>query len=120
MLPGLIALLVCQLVGELVVRALDLPLPGPILGMLLMLVVLRVRRPGPDSSLVKAPEALLHYLPVLYVPAGVGVIAYLSRLGRDAVPIVGGLVLSWMAGLLVTAGVTALLMRLSGTQRMTR
>lgn len=120
MLPGLIVLLVCQLVGELVVRVGNLPLPGPVLGMVLMLVVLRIRRPRPESGLVTAPETLLHYLPLLYVPAGVGVVAYLSRLGRDALPVAGGLVLSWLAGLVVTAGVTALLMRVSGTRTVVR
>jgi putative effector of murein hydrolase LrgA (UPF0299 family) len=51
-------LLVCQLVGELVVRVGNLPPPGPILGMLGMLAVLRVRRPRPESALVTAPETL--------------------------------------------------------------
>lgn len=120
MLPGLIVLLVCQLVGELAVRAGNLPLPGPILGMLLMLGLLRARRPRAESALVTAPETLLHHLPLLYVPAGVGVVAYLSRLGRDALPVAGGLVISWLAGLVVTAGVTALVMRLSGMRRMVR
>jgi len=120
MLSGLIVLLACQLVGEVAVRTLDVPLPGPVVGMLLLLVVLRVRRPRPDSALVRAPRTLLRYLPLLYVPAGVGVVAYLSRLGRDVVPVAGGLVLSWLAGLLVTAGVTALALRVSGARRAVR
>lgn len=114
MLTGLTVLLACQLLGEFVVRALDLPLPGPVVGMLILFVILQVRHPRPESGLVTAPQTLLRFLPVLYVPAGVGVVAYLSRLGDDALPIAGGLVLSWLAGLLVTAGVTALLMRLTG------
>lgn len=120
MLPGLIVLLVCQLAGELVVHTLDLSLPGPVLGMVLFLVVLRVRRPRPKSSLVTAPQTLLRYLPLLYVPAGVGLVAHLSRLGHDALPIAGGLVASWLAGLLVTAGVVALLLRLTGARRVLR
>jgi holin-like protein len=120
MLPGLIVLLVCQLIGEFTVRTLDVPLPGPVVGMLVMLVILRVRRPRPESGLIIAPQTLLRYLPLLYVPAGVGVIAYLARLGDDAVPIAGGLIVSWLAGLVVTASVTALLMRLFGTRRVVR
>jgi holin-like protein len=120
MLPGLIVLLVCQLVGEFLVRALDVPLPGPILGMMIMLVVLRVRRPSRDSGLVTAPETLLHHLPLLYVPAGVGVIAYLARLRDDALPVAGGLLVSWFAGLVVTAAVTALLLRVVGAGRTVR
>jgi len=120
MLTGLIALLLCQLVGELVVRTLDLPLPGPIVGLVLMLVVLLVRRPRSGAGLLRGPEKLLRYLPLLYVPAGVGVVAHLSRLGEDAVPIAGGLVVSWLAGLLVTAGVMALLLWLSGARKVVR
>lgn len=120
MLTGLIALLACQLVGELVVRTLDVPLPGPIVGMVLMLGVLLVRRPRSGSGLLRGPEKLLRYLPLLYVPAGVGVVAHLSRLGKDAVPIAGGLVVSWLAGLLVTAGVMALALWVSGARKVLR
>lgn len=120
MITGLIALLLCQLVGELVVRTLDLPLPGPIVGMVLMLALLLVRRPRSRSGLVRGPQALLRYLPLLYVPAGVGVIAHLSRLGEDAVPIAGGLVVSWLAGLVVTAAVAAGVLRLSGARKVVR
>lgn len=120
MLTGLIVLLVCQLVGEVVVRSLDLSLPGPIVGMVLLLVVLQVRRPRHDSGLVRAPRALLRYLPLLYVPAGVGVVAHLDRLGRDALPITGGLVLSWLAGLVVTAAVAALALRATGARTVLR
>ena len=120
MLPGLIVLLVCQLVGELVVRGLGIPFPGPIVGMMLLFVILQVRRPRGGSALIKGPETVLRYLPLLYVPVGVGVVAYLSRLGRDAAPITGGLVVSWFAGLLATAAVAALGLRLSGARKVTR
>ncbi len=120
MVAGLIALLVCQLVGELVVRSLDVALPGPIAGMVLMLVVLQVRRPRPESALVRGPETLLRHLPLLYVPAGVGVVAYLSRLGSDAIAIAGGLVVSWLAGLLATAVVATAVLRLTGARKVVR
>jgi holin-like protein len=120
MLTGLIVLLVCQLVGELVVRTLGLAVPGPLVGMVLLLVILQVRRPRPWSGLVRAPQTVLRHLPLFYVPAGVGVVAYLSRLGRDALPIAGGLVLSWLAGLLATATVTALALRATGARKVHR
>lgn len=120
MLTGLIVLLLCQLTGEVVVRVFDLSLPGPVLGMVLLLVVLQVRRPSRDSGLVQTPMALLRHLPLLYVPAGVGVVAYLGRLGAEPVAVVGGLVVSWLAGLVATAAVVALALRLSGARRMVR
>lgn len=120
MLAGLTVLLACQLVGELVVRTLDLPLPGPILGMVLLFVILQLRRPPTSSPLVQGPQTLLRYLPLLYVPAGVGVIAHLAQLRDDALAISVGLVGSWLAGLLVTALVASAVLRLTGQRRVVR
>lgn len=119
MLAGLATLLVCQLVGEVLARVLGLPVPGPVLGMLVFLVVLQVRRPGAASPLVRGPQALLRHLPLLYVPAGVGVVGYLGVLGTSVVPVTAGLVLSWLAGLLATAATAALALRV-GRRRVER
>jgi holin-like protein len=117
MVTGLIALLTCQVVGELIVRTFGVPVPGPLIGMVLMFFVLQVRQPRSESGLVRAPMTLLRYLPVLYVPAGVGIVAYLSVLGSSLLPAAAALVVSWLAGLVVTAGLAAVLLRLSGTRR---
>ena len=111
MIGGLLVLLLCQLCGELVVRLTGLPLPGPVVGMLVFLVVLRRRRPRETSALVEAPSALLGVLQLLFVPAGVGVVVYLATLRDNALPLAGGLWISWGAGLAVTALVVAGLLR---------
>ena len=49
-LGGLLLVLACQLVGEFVVRSFGLPIPGPVLGMVLFLVWLLVRRPAEDAE----------------------------------------------------------------------
>jgi holin-like protein len=108
---GLLVLLLCQLAGEVTVRLTGLALPGPVVGMLVFLVVLRLRRPTETSTLVEAPAALLGVLQLLFVPAGVGVVVYLSTLRDDALPIAGGLWLSWCAGLAVTGWVVAGLLK---------
>lgn len=112
MITGLLVLLACQLVGEMIVRSLDVPVPGPIVGMVVFFAVLQVRRPQRESPLVRGPQTLLTYLPLLYVPAGVGVVSYLTLLRSEAGPAVAGLTLSWLAGLLATAGTAGLLLRL--------
>jgi holin-like protein len=117
---GLLVLLLCQLVGEVLARSLGLPVPGPVVGMLVLFVLLQVRRPIPDSGLVRGPVTLLTLLPLLYVPVGVGVIAYLSTLRAAVVPVTVALVLSWFAGLVVTAAVAALVLRLTGQARVSR
>lgn len=113
-LKGVLVLLLCQLGGEVVVHLLDLEFPGPVVGMLLFLVVLRVARPRPSSSLVRGPALLLQHLQLLFVPAGVGVIVYGDELHDHALPLAAGLWLSWLLGLVVTGLVVATLVRLGG------
>lgn len=113
MIGGLLVLLLCQLFGEVVVRLTGLPLPGPVLGMLAFLVVLRVRRPAERSTLVRAPATFLALLQLLFVPAGVGVVVYLSALRDNALPLAGGLWASWLAGIAVTGLVVAGLLRVA-------
>lgn len=113
MIAGLLVLLGCQLAGELVVRLLDVPVPGPVVGMVLLLVILQLREPAEDSGVVRVAGGLLRHLQLLFVPAGVGVVQYLSVIGASAVPLLVGLVVSWFAALAATAGTAALLLRLN-------
>ena len=112
MLRGLLALLGCQLVGELAVRLTGVEFPGPVVGMLLFFVVLQVRRPAESSSLVAAPSLLLRHLHLLFIPAGVGVVVYLHRIAENAVPLAAGLWVSWVVGFVVTALVADRLLRI--------
>ena len=114
MITGLLALLGCQLVGEFLVRLLGLPVPGPVAGMVLLLAILQMREPHPESGLVLVADGLLKHMQLLFVPAGVGVIQYLSVIGASAVPLVVGLLVSWLAALVSTALVVAGLLALSG------
>ena len=77
---GVIALLLAfQLAGEVLVRALGLPVPGPVAGMLLVFAALAIRGSVP-SSLASVANGLLSHLALLFVPAGVGIIAHADRL----------------------------------------
>ncbi|HET6562975.1 MAG TPA: CidA/LrgA family protein [Marmoricola sp.] len=112
MITGLLALLTCQLVGELLVRLLDVPVPGPVAGMVVLLVALQLREPRKDAGVVRAAEGLLRHLQLLFVPAGVGVVEHLAVIGASAVPLVVGLAVSWFAALATTAAVAAGLLTL--------
>jgi holin-like protein len=70
-------LLLFQAVGELLHASLGVPLPGPVIGMALLTLVL-ARRPSPNVE--RAASGLLDYMPILFVPAGVGVSAFAERL----------------------------------------
>lgn len=117
MIGGLLLVLTCQLGGEIVTRLTGLPLPGPVVGMLLFLLVLRTRHVPSGSTLMRGPRVLLRHLQLLFVPAGVGIIVYLGELRRSWLPVAGGLWVSWTAGLAVTGLVASLLLRRKRARR---
>ncbi len=105
-LRGLAWLLALQSVGELLARGFSLPFPGPVIGMLLLLLALNV-------SLVREPVQacatfLLTHLSLLFVPVGVGVMTHLGLLGQYGVRMLGVVVASTLIGMAVTVGVLQL------------
>lgn len=106
MLGAFTLLLVYQLAGEVLVQLTGLPVPGPVVGMLLLFVTLAARG-GAPQWLRDTCNGLLAHLSLLFVPAGVGVLLHVQRLGAEWLPIVVALV----ASTVLTIGVTALVMR---------
>lgn len=109
-LAGATWLLLFQCAGEVVSRLLRLPVPGPVVGMLLLFVALRARNRVPDSIGVAA-DALAKHLSLLFVPAGVGVMMYFERLAGEWVPIVVALVVSTTVAMAAAAVTFAALAR---------
>ncbi|MBO9337913.1 MAG: CidA/LrgA family protein [Chloroflexus sp.] len=101
MIDALLGILLCQLIGEVVSRGLSLPIPGPVVGMLLLFTILRWRGRIPDQLRTTA-QTILDHLPLLFVPAGVGVIVHLPLLNREGLPLLATIVVSTMITLLVT------------------
>lgn len=106
MLGYLTLLLICQLAGEVVAKALDLPLPGPVVGMVILFAGLAIRGEVPHD-LETVAHGLLDNLSLLFVPAGVGVMLYLPLIEAEWQAIAASLVVSTV----VTIAVTALAMR---------
>jgi holin-like protein len=101
MIAAFALLLAFQLAGETLRVALHLPVPGPVLGMALLMVYLIARR-GPDEHLRTTAGGLLQNLSLLFVPAGTGVMLHASRLAGEAWPIAIALVASTVLGLAAT------------------
>ncbi|MEJ8475500.1 CidA/LrgA family protein [Roseibium algae] len=100
----------CQLAGELLKMALELPVPGPVIGMVLLFAGLVIHR-GIPADFAKVGDAFLANLSLLFVPAGVGVMLHMAMIGEQGLAISVALVGSTLA----TISVTALIMRaLSG------
>jgi len=107
MLRALTWLLLFQLVGEVTVQGCKLPLPGPVVGMLVLFAVL-VMRGGVPDNLRATSDTLLHHLMLLLVPATTGVMSHFTRVGDAWLP----LLLAGVGGAAVTMAVTALTLRL--------
>ncbi|MGN7869443.1 CidA/LrgA family protein [Paracoccus sp. 22332] len=103
MIAALSLILAFQLAGEALSRALDLPLPGPVVG-LCLLVAACVLRPSLADRLRPTAQGLLSHLSLFFVPAGVGVVAHLPVLREHgiglALAILGSTVLAIAAGAL--------------------
>lgn len=101
----LIVLFASQLAGEALALATNAPIPGPVIGMAFLFFGLVVR--GSDSEgLDSTVRGLLDNLGLLFVPAGVGVMVHLPRLGAEYPAITAALVL----GTAITIAVTGLVM----------
>ncbi len=105
MLFYLTLIFACQLIGESLVTALSLPVPGPVVGMALMFCGLMVRGSIPEG-LSQVADGILTNLSLLFIPAGVGVMLHAKLLGAELLPIS----VSLIASTLLTIGVTAWLM----------
>ena len=108
-LRGLAWLLVLQLVGEVLARAFSLPLPGPVIGMLLLMPALGWR--PLREPVTEAARFLLAHLSLLFVPVGVGVITHLDVLRQHGLGLLAVIALSTWIGLAVSALTLRALMR---------
>lgn len=110
MIPALALLLSFQLFGEVVARGLGLPLPGPVIG-LLTLVIACSLRPALAQRLRPVVQGLLGNLSLFFVPAGVGVIAHISEFRSDGLAIAIALTVSTALAIVAGALVFRLLAR---------
>jgi holin-like protein len=116
MIAALMALLACQVAGELVARLLTLPVPGPVIGTILLFVLLLIRGRVPDA-LRDVARGLLTHLSLLFVPAGVGIIQHLDRIRAEWIGILAALIGSTMLTMVVAVVVFRTVSRLTSTDR---
>lgn len=102
MLHTLATLLVFQALGEAISFALGAPIPGPVIGMALLLGYLMLQDDA-ASRLRPVSVELLRHLSLLFVPAGVGLMLHASRLASEWLPIFVALVASTALAIAVTA-----------------
>ncbi len=103
MIPALTIILSFQLIGEIASRGLHLPLPGPVVG-LVLLVGACIVRPALADMLRPVTKSVLAHLSLFFVPAGVGVIAHLPVLSQHGI----GLALALTVSTILAIGAGAL------------
>jgi holin-like protein len=106
MLTAILCLIGCQLIGETVREVFHLPIPGPVIGMFLLAAILALRGGKADgaiaASLGRAADVLISHMGLLFVPAGVGIIAEAGLLRQQWLSIVAALLGSTVLSIAVT------------------
>jgi len=115
MIRALALILICQLIGEAVTRALALPVPGPVLGMAL-LWALMLASPPVVALVQPVGEGILRHLSLLFVPAGVGVVGHVDQLGTQAVGLAVAILASTVLAIAAAAGTFVLVARMIGSK----
>jgi holin-like protein len=113
MLPTLGLLLGCQLFGEVAARGVGLPVPGPVLGLALLVLILWMR-PAVTETLRPTIAVILANLSLMFVPAGVGVIGNLEVLSEDWFALLVILVVSTVLAMLAAVATFIGVRRLTG------
>jgi putative effector of murein hydrolase LrgA (UPF0299 family) len=115
MIVGLTLILAIQLLGEVLARVTGIPVPGPVIGMGLLLVFLAVRdrfaqgaarilpRPLVDGQLEGTGRGLLANLSLMFVPAGAGIVGRLDVLAANGTALAVIVVVSTLTTLAATA-----------------
>lgn len=125
MIANLSLILICQLIGEVIVRGLHLPLPGPVIGLVFLFVALVLRdhyevlARGPlrRGAVEGTAKGMLAHLSLLFVPAGVGIVQQLDLLTQHGIAIFLILAGSVLVTLLVTAGTFLVTSRIIARRR---
>lgn len=104
-LMGFVVLVLLQLVGNWIARVAHIPVPGSVIGMVLLAAGIHL---GviPRRLVRAAAELLVRHLALLYVPAGVALILYVALVRREWLPIAGGALVS-LVTVLAIVGVVA-------------
>jgi holin-like protein len=106
----------CQLLGEVLVRLAHVPVPGPVLGLVLLVCYLAWRKQVPED-VQRTSSGLLTHLSLLFIPAGTGVMVHIHTLKTEWLPILAALLLGTILTLIVTVFVFTAVARLTGAER---
>ena len=116
MLKSVFIILLYQLIGELFQKFFGLSIPGPVIGLILLLLTLlliqkRQRVVPIKEDLFNSAEILLNYLPLLFIPVGVGVVMHLSLLEDNLASVIFVIILGTLSTLALTGYIMEKILR---------
>jgi holin-like protein len=113
MLKSIFIIFLFQLIGESVQKYFELTIPGPVIGLILLLISFILLKNSKNTFVNKAKNEIIstathisNYLSLLFVPIGVGVVMHLSYLEKNYIEVLGVIFFSTI----LTIGFTALVM----------
>jgi holin-like protein len=106
MISGLVQILLFQSLGELISKFVLPTLPGPVIGLVLLIIWLVLRK-GINTELALVADSFSQYLGLLFVPAAVGVVLFLPQLKANALAIISALV----GSVILTIATSAIVVR---------
>ena len=116
MLKSVFIILLYQLIGELFQKFFGLSIPGPVIGLVLLLLTLlliqkRQRVVPIKEDLFNSAEILLNYLPLLFIPVGVGVVMHLSLLEDNLASVIFVIILGTLSTLALSGYIMEKILR---------
>ena len=108
MLEAIARIIVWLALGEVLMRLGLVPVPGPVTGLVLLYLDLLWHKTLPDD-LGRLADRMLALFGLLFVPAGVGVVAHADVLRAEFVPILAAILGGTVVTLLATIASLALL-----------
>jgi holin-like protein len=111
-IAGFVQILLFQGLGELVAHFFLPLIPGPVVGLVLLVAWLVMRKSVP-TTIDTVASALMQHLGLLFVPAAVGVVLYLPQLRAHALAVA----LALVGSVVLAIAVSALVLKLLGKER---
>ena len=107
-LKQFLIILLVSCIGELLNYVIPLPVPATIYGLLIMLGLL-ILKIVPLHAVKETAEFLIEIMPVMYIPAGVGLLVYWEHIKKFLLPLCAIIIVSSFLVMLVTGKLSDLL-----------
>ena len=101
-LIGFVILCAIQFACNMLIKFLNIPFPAPIMGIIVLFLLLQLNILKRDW-MKDICELMLKYMPLLFVPLSVGIVAYYSIIEKNLIPILINVIGTTTLTLLLTA-----------------